>query len=278
MQLSNEQKTELRQRGVLKLPGLVPECCYAPVRDAVRTRMAKQGLWDGARWQLDSTPCLAWPRSGPFKKVLRKMKVAGHLVTPELRGIVVDLFGPDASGLFKTYTDQPQILFSLPHGREWFLPYTGWHLDVPGIAGVDEPGYQMFTFLEPVVAGQAGTLVAAGSHRFVTPRVGILRSKNVKRILKRHEVFRRLMSSDGADRMQLMADETEVDGVPVQVRELTGKPGDVWLMDMRSLHTIAPNAADKPRVMVTERFVQPEAYERMMAVYRKRAEPGLLRT
>ena len=76
------------------------------------------------------------------------------------------------------------------------------------------------------------------------------------------------MSSDGADRMQLMADETEVAGVPVQVRELTGKPGDVWLMDMRSLHTIAPNAADKPRVMVTERFVQPEAYERMMAVYR----------
>jgi hypothetical protein len=34
-----------------------------------------------------------------------------------------------------------------------------------------------------------------------------------------------------------------------------GEPGDVFLMDMRMLHTLAPNAAHVPRMMVTQRFV-----------------------
>ena len=32
-------------------------------------------------------------------------------------------------------------------------------------------------------------------------------------------------------------------------------PGDVYLTDMRLLHTPAPNATDKLRVMLTHRFV-----------------------
>ena len=36
--------------------------------------------------------------------------------------------------------------------------------------------------------------------------------------------------------------------------EVTGAPGDAWLMDLRVLHASAPNAGEHPRVMVTRRF------------------------
>ena len=33
-------------------------------------------------------------------------------------------------------------------------------------------------------------------------------------------------------------------------------PGDLWLMDMRALHTAAPNASEAPRLMMTWRFLR----------------------
>jgi ectoine hydroxylase-related dioxygenase (phytanoyl-CoA dioxygenase family) len=38
--------------------------------------------------------------------------------------------------------------------------------------------------------------------------------------------------------------------------ELTGAPGGLWLMDMRALHTAAPNASASPRLMMTWRFLR----------------------
>jgi ectoine hydroxylase-related dioxygenase (phytanoyl-CoA dioxygenase family) len=48
----------------------------------------------------------------------------------------------------------------------------------------------------------------------------------------------------------------EADGVPIEVVELTGAPGDLWLMDIRALHTAAPNASTAPRLMMTWRFLR----------------------
>jgi len=36
--------------------------------------------------------------------------------------------------------------------------------------------------------------------------------------------------------------------------EMTGVPGDVWLMDLRVLHAGSPNAAERPRMMLTFRY------------------------
>jgi hypothetical protein len=35
---------------------------------------------------------------------------------------------------------------------------------------------------------------------------------------------------------------------------MTGAPGDVWLMDLRVLHVGSPNAAERPRMMLTFRY------------------------
>jgi ectoine hydroxylase-related dioxygenase (phytanoyl-CoA dioxygenase family) len=40
------------------------------------------------------------------------------------------------------------------------------------------------------------------------------------------------------------------------VVELTGVLGDLWLMDLRALHTAAPNPSAAPRLMMTWRFLR----------------------
>jgi ectoine hydroxylase-related dioxygenase (phytanoyl-CoA dioxygenase family) len=55
--------------------------------------------------------------------------------------------------------------------------------------------------------------------------------------------------------------------VPLKVLELTGEPGDVWITDLRVLHAAAPNASDRPRVMVTDRFVPAELVPAISAAY-----------
>jgi ectoine hydroxylase-related dioxygenase (phytanoyl-CoA dioxygenase family) len=42
----------------------------------------------------------------------------------------------------------------------------------------------------------------------------------------------------------------------LEVVELVGEPGDVWLMDLRVLHAAAPNCSDRPRLIATHRFLR----------------------
>jgi len=46
-----------------------------------------------------------------------------------------------------------------------------------------------------------------------------------------------------------------VQGVDQEVVELVGEPGDVYLMDIRLLHTRCPNTLRRPRMMITQRFL-----------------------
>ena len=56
---------------------------------------------------------------------------------------------------------------------------------------------------------------------------------------------------------RFMDQEERVDGVACQVAEMTGEPGDVWLMHPNILHNSAPNALETPRLALTQ-FVAPK--------------------
>ena len=58
-----------------------------------------------------------------------------------------------------------------------------------------------------------------------------------------------------------------VGNVALQVMELTGAPGDGYLVDLRTLHSGAPNAADRPRMMITDRFIRADLAEEIAATY-----------
>jgi ectoine hydroxylase-related dioxygenase (phytanoyl-CoA dioxygenase family) len=58
-----------------------------------------------------------------------------------------------------------------------------------------------------------------------------------------------------------------IDGVEVEVVEVTGRPGDAYLLDMRILHAGAPNASTRPRIMTTHRFWRADKVEELAEAY-----------
>lgn len=54
-----------------------------------------------------------------------------------------------------------------------------------------------------------------------------------------------------------------VDDVDVEIVEMTGEPGDVYLMNLRVLHTRWPNQSRELRVMLTQRFLLQEAFDKV---------------
>ncbi len=144
------------------------------------------------------------------------------------------------------------------------MPDRGWHLDymAPGAAR-RIPGLQIFLCLDRVEPRAGGTLVAAGAPRLIEA-IRVQRgpawrghSAEVRRAVVREVPWFRALASQraGEDRVaRFMAQPTDVQGSSLQVVELVGEPGDVWLMHPWMLHAASANCGARPRMVVTERL------------------------
>ncbi|HEV2530341.1 phytanoyl-CoA dioxygenase family protein [Phenylobacterium sp.] len=184
------------------------------------------------------------------------------MAAPAVRRLLDDLMG---QGRWAEPAHWGQPITCFPTPGPWALPHRNWHLDGPG-----EPASRramvarLFLILGPLAPQGGGTVVATGSHRIVeaiadeageTVRSGDMR----QRLAARYPWIAELTSrSDREDRTQRFMDrETTVAGVAVQVEEMTGEPGDLYLMHPRALHAGAPNATDQPRLVLSQ-FVTPK--------------------
>jgi hypothetical protein len=83
----------------------------------------------------------------------------------------------------------------------------------------------------------------------------------VRKVL-REEIpwFRELCSPGGREERiaRFLARATPFGGSSLQVVELTGEPGDVYLMHPWTPHTLAPNCGVRPRIAMTERIHAPQ--------------------
>lgn len=253
--LKPKQLEEFERQGVVRLEGLLSADSLRAARDVVLRQLAKLGLWKDGAWRLDAVPRPQWPDHGlKTSKVIgnRHEALAALIADPALRAAVGSLLGGRAYAARGSYK-RPQVLFTLPNAKTWTLP-DGWHADSPRLASNESAGVQLFTFLEPVEPRGGGTVVVAGSHRLMNEGRHI-RPKDLVSRLRREVFFRDLTlarPSLGGQSAGLPAGA--VDGVPLQVMEITGEPRDAWLMDLRVLHASAPNAGDRPRVMLTHRY------------------------
>jgi hypothetical protein len=248
--LTHDQIETFDRLGVLRLDRLLSAARVRRARAAVLAPLERRGLWRNGAWRLDAAPRPKWPDSGlKTAKVIgnKHPELAALLAEPALVAAVDVLL--DGRALDDAIYRRPQVLFTLPNADRWTLP-NGWHVDCPRLASGVRPGVQLFTFLDVVEPGGGGTLAIAGSHRLLND-ARHYRLKDMTPRLRREPFFRDLYAGS-PEHTDLPAGV--VGDVALQVVEMTGAPGDAWLVDLRVLHSGAPNAAERPRLMATHRF------------------------
>lgn len=261
-QFTVQQRQEFHCRGVLKLPGFIPQDEVNPVREKLFEVLERTGATKDNRWVLEKI--MSHEGSKTQSQVQKRLKQSSKdLMETFHRDDVVETATSLAGKKLDNLKQPPQLLFTPPNADRWQLPSKVWHVDIPRLGEQSCPGIQLFSFVDDVVPEGGGTIVAAGSHRYVNSQ-GRVKSKDVKKALRKaHPWFRGLFSSKGADKATYMDQITRDGDVELQAVELTGSPGDVYLMDLRLFHTLAPNVTDRPRLMVTQRYYS----ERLVEVF-----------
>ena len=249
--LTQEQRDQFDRLGVVRLDGVYSPGAVQRAREVVLSRLAATGVWQDGGWRLDALPGRL---KNPSKVIGNRHPEVEALIEDASLCVAIDELMEGRAWLRIGPNRRPHMLFTLPSNETWRLP-SGWHCDVPRLASGEAPGVQVFTFLETVEPRGGGTLVVAGSHRLMQEGRHI-RPQAFPFHLRGEPFFDELFAATTtvADGAPLPA--AVVRGVPLQVMELTGQPGDAWLLDLRVLHTTAPNAGVRPRVMVTYRYVR----------------------
>lgn len=128
-----------------------------------------------------------------------------------------------------------QLLLSPPQQGEWSLDGLNWHVDLGKGSHERTPGVQAFFLLDDVAPRGGATLALAGSHRIPS---GSRESSALRSALR---------GGEGRQR--------ELEELGVSLLEMSGRMGDVFLMDMRVLHTPSINTTKNLRLMATCRFL-----------------------
>lgn len=250
--LSAAQRETFAERGLLHLPRLVPEARITALRDRVLAYFRAHGLV---------------PKEMPPGFAVRPSKTRGLVKTlgfeetwtAQVSAILDALLG---AGGWRVPHGAGQLLavtYPVPDGA-WRLPHQVWHLDyqAPGAART-LPGIQVFLCVDRVAPRAGGTLVACGTHRLIDAlrlRAGAEwpgASADVRKRLRTEAPwFRELCSlRAGEDReARFMA---RADGAGLQVVELAGEAGDVFVMHPWLVHAPSANCGERPRLVLTER-------------------------
>jgi len=89
-------------------------------------------------------------------------------------------------------------------------------------------------------------------YRYRLPGITGAGMANWHRLLRQHPFLAQLLNGaqmpDGG--RSLVGQKGEVNGAPVEVHELTGKPGDVVITHLHVYHAASPNVSAVPRQML----------------------------
>jgi len=252
--LSAAQRLELETRGVVCLRGAVDPRVTSELRARILAFIAERRLAKSAEPGFTIHPS----KTGPLLRALPFAELWGEGVIGALDAVL-------GAGAWTVPKFAGQLLaMSFPfRGAAWQLPHSVWHLDyqAPGSA-VRLPGLQPFLCVDRVEPRSGATLVVAGSCRLIDAlrlRAGRKfsgRSAEVRGQLLREVPWLRELCSrrEGEDRVARFMDRATLhQDVSLQVVELTGDPGDVWLMHPWTLHAPSVNCGERPRMVVTER-------------------------
>ncbi len=251
--VSPSQIHEFRNRGVLRLRDFhSSEICNQLV-DTFWDAISRYGVLgdDQSTWTFTGNPAFEFR---PLKNALKRTNLS-VLYTARLRELAQVLVGEDSLIEWSA-----QWLITFPHlpsrypNKVWEVPRTIWHTDCPRLPESKAPGVVVLNYLSDVGPKGGGTVVIAGSHLLYRDERERVSSRQFKRKLKRHEFFQVLYSKSPDRPADLRGAKAIVEGVEVEVTELTGAARDVVILDGRLLHSIAENVGTTPRLMARTFF------------------------
>ncbi len=251
-------KDTLEERGIVKLEGVVPVDQARAAHRMVLKLAEEHGLYSSGTW-MKSSGRFEVPKA--FRKALIKLNKSTDfpdLAAAQFHPLIEHLLSAPVTAM----APGQQLLFSLPGREDWSIPSDVWHTDLPRFAERSASGLQSFTFLDDVEPKGGATLIVAGSHRLLRG-FSTLPSKEVKAHLQAEDFFKHLFDSERPAIGDVSDAFGAAEGVDLEVVELTGRVGDAYLMDLRVLHTPAPNASETARMMATCRFPRADIAERI---------------
>lgn len=252
--LDSQQKQLFKDHGIIKLKGFFPLTYIQMVQNVFYKEFNDDGLFKKGEWFLEGVSMTS--TSKVLKKVKSKRLVRNFLSEQKLKDVICELLEEEEAIPMSKFSG---ILFTLPNAKTWKVPYNAWHVDIPRLPYKGCLGIQAFSFLENLEPQSGGTLAIRGSHKIYNNEV--LSSKKLRTKLSKFSYFKNLMSKEFSDRDWFNLNEDKVLGVDVGLTEMFGNIGDVYLMDMRILHSTAPNPKMNPRIMLAQRYLSQHTRE-----------------
>jgi Phytanoyl-CoA dioxygenase (PhyH) len=247
-----------RNHGWVRVPAAFHAEDAARMCDAIWDALAKVGIRrdDSSTWTTARPEHLQHLKGNPVFRAIGTERTVGA-IDDVLEG------QPWERG-----SDWGAFFLQFPAGREWDVPSTGWHLDGNYAGRLSPPcGVKVHAMLTDVKPRCGGVNILSGSHRLVykwfseNPPLRDSKAAQLRKSLGRHPYVRDLCAGGApAARIARFHDRVEeVDGIPLQVIEITASAGDVILMHTLLLHAGAPAAhlGSEPRFLLNKDFIQP---------------------
>lgn len=220
-------------QGYLHLESFHPKKPMASIRQKVLDDIKRASGGKGVPKSVQGLP--VFQQIGKLSSLVKVPGLHEALLTPALIDAITQLGGLRAPPTF-----QPtQLLLSPPHQGSWTLEGLNWHVDVAADPPDHLPGIQAFFLLDDVAPRGGATLALAGSHRLHEhkPEASALSAPSLRALLKTNPALV----------------EQQIRERGIILVEMCGRAGDVFLMDMRVLHTPSINSTKNPRMMATTR-------------------------
>lgn len=221
--MSPEETSRFREQGCLLLRHALAKKDVDPIRKEILADIAARNI-----------------RAGGAARHGQHMPAFSKVLTLPYAGLRERLLAAPVRSAMETLAGAPlafepngHLLVTRPDRAEWSLDTSGWHRDVSKWIADRTPGIQAFVLIDDVLPKGGGTLALIGSHR----------------------ITRYTHLAAGTETV-------EVDGTPLPVLEMSGRAGDVYLMDLRLIHSPSINASKRTRVMATLRGFAPSATSR----------------
>ncbi|TGG92880.1 hypothetical protein E4656_12195 [Natronospirillum operosum] len=227
--MTPEQHRWFQEQGFLYMPGAVGKNVVQPFKTHVLNELKRLNIWSAGRAQskkLQGVP--VFQQTARLGQLISHPDLNEKLISKELHSAMCVLADSPLSG------QGTQLLISLPHKVEWTLEGLNWHRDVSQSQLKGIPGVQAFILLDKVSPKGGATLALAGSHR-------LKNQSQAKQGIS-------MLTGHGNNH------STKVGGIELSITEMAGGPGDVYLMDMRLLHTPSVNSTRNVRIMATNRY------------------------